>query len=329
MRRREFIAGLSFAAAAGIALPLPARSQSGIQPKIGFMGLAPAAAYTTRIRALRIGLRDLGYIEGRNISIEFGWAQTVDDLPAIAERFVRKKVDIIFAPVSTFVAPARLATNTIPIVFASHADPVGLGHVASLSRPGGNITGLSMVLTELAAKELQILKEAVPQGSRFGVVWNPTTPSHSAALASVENAGRALRVELCKVPMQTVEDSERAFDIMTQAQVAGVLVLASPTAYSVNGARLAELALHRGLPSMFGLEENAEDGGLMSYSADILDLYRRSAAYIDKILKGAKPSELPVEQASKYKLVINLKTAKALGLTIPETLLATADEVIE
>jgi putative tryptophan/tyrosine transport system substrate-binding protein len=274
-------------------------------------------------------LRDLGYIEGKNISIEFGWAKTVDDLPTIAERFVLMKVDIIFAPVSTFVAPAHLATNAIPIVFASHADPIGVGHVASLSKPGGNITGLSMVLTELAAKELQILKEAMPQGSRFGVVWNPTTPSHSAALASVESAARAMGVELCEVPMRAVEDSERAFDIMVQAKVDGVLILASPTAYSINGARLAELALRRGLPSMFGLEENAEDGGLMSYSADILDLYRRSAAYIDKILKGAKPAELPVEQASKYKLVINLKTAKALGLTIPETLLATADEVIQ
>jgi putative tryptophan/tyrosine transport system substrate-binding protein len=324
MRRRQFIAGLGGAAA----WPLAAIAQSR-QPKVGFMGLVPAAAYATRIRALRIGLRDLGYIEGQNISIEYAWAQAVDDLPEIAQRFVQMKVDIIFAPVSTFVSPARGATSTIPIVFASHADPVGLGHVASLSRPGGNITGLSMVLTELAGKELQVLKEAIPQGSRFGVIWNPTTPSHLAALASVEVAARVLRVEVHKVPLRTVEDSDRAFDIMTEAKVAGVLILASPTSYSVNGARLAELALQHQLPSMFGLEENAEDGGLMSYSADILDLYRRSAAYIDKILKGARPSELPVEQASKYKLVINLRTAKTLGLTIPETLLATADEVIQ
>jgi putative ABC transport system substrate-binding protein len=231
--------------------------------------------------------------------------------------------------VSTFVAPARLATSTIPIVFASHADPVGLGRVASLARPGGNITGLSMLLTELAAKELEILKEAVPQGFRFGVVWNPTTPSHIPALKSVESAGKMLGIELYEVPMRTIEDSERAFDSMTQAQVAGFLVLASPAAYSERGARLAELALQHRLPSMFGFEENAKAGGLMSYSADILDLYRRSAAYIDKILKGANPSELPVEQASKYKLVINLKTAQTLGIEVPPTLLARADEVIE
>jgi putative tryptophan/tyrosine transport system substrate-binding protein len=271
MRRRELIAGLT-AIAGTVTVPRAIRAQSAIQPKIGFMALEPAAAYATRIRALRSGLRELGYIDGKNIAIEFGWAKTVDDLPVVAENFVRMKVDIIFAPVSTFVAPARLATKTIPIVFASHADPVGVGHVASLSKPGGNITGLSMVLTELATKELQFLKEAMPRGSRFGVVWNPTTPSHSAALASVESAARTLGVELREVPMRTVEDSDRVFDVMAQAKVDGVLVLASPTAYSVNGARLAELALRRGLPSMFGLEENAEDGGLMSYSADILDL---------------------------------------------------------
>jgi putative tryptophan/tyrosine transport system substrate-binding protein len=326
MKRREFITLLGSA----MAWPLAARAQQSARvARIGFLGLAPASAFATRVDALRVGLRDLGYSEGKNIVIEFRWAQTVDDLPDLAAELVRMSVDIIFAPVSTFVAPARLATSTIPIVFASHADPVGLGHVASLARPGGNITGLSMLLTELAAKELEILKEAVPQGFRFGVVWNPTTPSHIPALRSVESAGKTLGIELYEVPMPTIEDSARAFVSMTRAQVAGFLVLASPTAYSERGARLAELALKHRLPSMFGFEENAKAGGLMSYSADILDLYRRSAAYIDKILKGVNPSELPVEQASKYKLVINLNTAKALGLEIPPTLLARADEVIE
>jgi ABC-type uncharacterized transport system substrate-binding protein len=326
VKRREFITLLGSA----MAWPLAARAQQSARvARIGFLGLAPASAFATRVDALRVGLRDLGYSEGKNIVIEFRWAQTVDDLPDLAAELVRMSVDIIFAPVSTFVAPARLATSTIPIVFASHADPVGLGHVASLARPGGNITGLSMLLTELAAKELEILKEAVPQGFRFGVVWNPTTPSHIPALRSVESAGKTLGIELYEVPMPTIEDSARAFVSMTRAQVAGFLVLASPTAYSERGARLAELALKHRLPSMFGFEENAKAGGLMSYSADILDLYRRSAAYIDKILKGVNPSELPVEQASKYKLVINLNTAKALGLEIPPTLLARADEVIE
>jgi putative ABC transport system substrate-binding protein len=327
MKRREFITLLGGAVAAW---PLAARAQQAARvARIGFLGLAPASIFATRVDALRIGLRDLGYTENKNIIIEFKWAQTVDELPNLAAEFVRMNVDIIFAPVSTFVAPARLATSTIPIVFASHADPVGLGHVASLARPGGNITGLSMLLTELSAKELEILKEAVPQGFRFAVIWNPTTPSHIPALQSVQGAAKALGIELHEVPIRTIEDSDRAFDTMTRAQVAGFLVLASPTAYSERGARLAELALQHRLPSMFGFEENAKAGGLMSYSADILDLYRRSAAYIDKILKGVNPSELPVEQASKYKLVINLKTAKALGLEVPPTLLARADEVIE
>jgi putative ABC transport system substrate-binding protein len=326
MRRREFMALIGGAAA----WPLTARAQQAARmARIGFLGLAPASIFATRVDALRIGLRDLGYIENKNIIIEFKWAETVDELPNLAAEFVRMNVDIIFAPVSTFVAPARLATSTIPIVFASHADPVGLGHVASLARPGGNITGLSMLLTELSAKELEILKEAIPQGFRFAVIWNPTTPSHIPALQSVEGAAKALGIELHEVPLRTIEESDRAFDTMRQAQVAGFLVLASPVAYSERGVRLAELALQHRLPSMFGFEENTRAGGLMSYSADILDLYRRSAAYIDKILRGANPSELPVEQASKYKLIINLKTAKSLGLDIPASLLARADEVIE
>ena len=329
MRRREFITLLGGAAMA-LPLPLAARAQRPARvARIGFLGLAPASTFATRVDALRKGLRDLGYIEGNNIAIEFRWAQTVDDLPGLAAEFVRMRVDIIFAPVSTFVAPTRLATSTIPIVFASHADPIGLGHVASLARPGGNITGLSMLLTELSVKELEILKEAVPQGFRFGVVWNPTTPSHVPAVRSLESAGKTLGIELYEVPMRTIEESEQAFESMMQAQVAGFLVLASPTAYSERGARLGELALKYRLPGMFGFEENVRAGGLMSYSADILDLYRRSAAYIDKILKGASPAELPVEQASKYKLVINLRTAKALGLELPPTLLVRADEVIE
>jgi putative ABC transport system substrate-binding protein len=326
MKRREFITLLGGA----VAWPIAASAQQPTKlPRIGFLGLAPAFTFATRADALRTGLRDLGYIEGKNILIEYRWAQTVDDLPNCAAEFVQMRVDIIFAPVSTFVAPARLATSRIPIVFASHADPVGVGHVASLARPGGNITGLSMLLTDLAVKELEILKEAVPQASRFGVIWNPTTPSHVPALRAVESATKPLGIELHEVPMRTIEDSEQAFTSMMQAQVGGLLVLASPAAYLERGERLAELALKHRLPSMFGLEENAQAGGLMSYSADVLDLYRRSAAYIDKILKGANPAELPVEQASKYKLVINLKTAKALGLEIPPTLLARADEVIE
>jgi ABC-type uncharacterized transport system substrate-binding protein len=213
-------------------------------------------------------------------------------------------------------------------VFTVHADPVGLGHVASLARPGGNITGLSMLLTELAAKELEMMKEAVPSATRIGILWNPTTPSHQPALKSIEAAGEKLRVELRMVATRTLDDFEGAFSTMTRESVDAFLVVASPI-FVAQQAILARLALRHRLAGMFPFRENVEAGGLMSYGADRDDLYRRAAAYIDKILKGVKPADLPVEQASKYQLVINLRTAKALGLEIPPTLLARADEVIE
>jgi putative ABC transport system substrate-binding protein len=252
-----------------------------------------------------------------------------DQLPELAAELVRMNVDIIFAPASTFVEPARQATKTIPIVFATHADPLGTGHVATLARPGGNITGLSILMTELSVKSLEILKEALPQITRIGVLWNPITPSHIPALKSAEAGAEKLGVELRMVPAGSVEDFDGAYATMTQAHVGGFLVLGGPLSYAENGVRLAELALKHRLPGIFSLKENVEAGGLMSYSADMLDLYRRSAVYIDKILKGAKPADLPVEQASKYQLVINFKTANALGIEIPATLLARADEVIE
>jgi ABC-type uncharacterized transport system substrate-binding protein len=224
----------------------------------------------------------------------------VDQLPELAAELVRMNVDIIFAPASTFVEPARQATKTIPIVFANHADPLGTGHVATLARPGGNITGLSVLMTDLAAKNLEILKEALPQITRIGVLWNPTTPSHVPALKSVEAGAEKLGIELRMVPARTIEDFDGAYATMTQEHVGGFLVLGGPSSYAENGVRLAELALKYRLPGIFWFKENAEAGGLMSYSADMLDLYRRSAVYIDKILKGAKPADLPVEQASKY-----------------------------
>jgi putative ABC transport system substrate-binding protein len=321
--RREFITLLGGAAAAW---PLAARAQQHARfPRIGFLGLAPEFS---GVEALRAGLRDLGYIEGTNIAIEWRWAEKVDQLPGLAADLARMNVNVIVAPSSTFVEAALRATKSIPIVFTVHADPVGLGHVASLARPGGNITGLSMLLTELAAKELEMLKEAVPSATRIGVLWNPTTPSHQPALKSIEAAGEKLRVELRMVAARTLDDFEVAFSTMTRESVDAFLVVASPL-FVAQQALLARLALRHQLPGMFPFRENVEAGGLMSYGADRDDLYRRAAAYIDKILKGAKPADLPVEQASKYQLVINLRTAKALGLTIPPTLLARADEVIE
>jgi putative tryptophan/tyrosine transport system substrate-binding protein len=325
MRRRAFITLLCPAAAG----PLGAHAQQPTKiARIGFLGLAPASSWTSRLEVLRSGLREFGWVEGRNIVIEFRWAEGVDQLPELAAELVRMNVDVILAVSSTYVEVARRATQTIPIVFAIHADPVGLGHVASLARPGGNITGLSMLLTELAAKELQILKEAVPQVTRIGVLWNPTTPSHPRALTAAESAAEKLAVELYTAPVRTADDFEGAFAAMTGKSVGAFLSLSGPLDYAQR-APLAELALKHRLPGMFGQKENVKAGGLMSYSADTLDLVRRSSAYIDRILKGSSPADLPVEQASKYELAINLKTAKALGLEFPPIILARADELIE
>jgi putative tryptophan/tyrosine transport system substrate-binding protein len=326
MKRREFIMLLS---SAGASWPLAARGQqSGKVWRIGYLGFGPASSWTSEVEALRSGLRDLGYVEGKNIVIEFRWAERADQTLDLATQLVGMDVDVIFAPASTQVEPARQTTKTIPIVFAQHADPVGLGDVASLSRPGGNITGLSMLLTELSVKELEILKETLPQATRIGILWNPTTPSHPTAMKAIEAASKKLGVQLVIVPAGDVADIEGAISTMARASVSGVLVLGSPL-FNAQGSLLADLQLKYQLPEIFANRANVQAGGLMSYGADLNDLYRRAATYIDKILKGTKPADLPVEQASKYILVVNLKAAKALGLIIPPTLLARADEVIE
>jgi putative tryptophan/tyrosine transport system substrate-binding protein len=325
MKRRGFITALGGA----IMWPLAARAQASVKiARIGFLGLAPASAWSGEVNALRAGLRDLGYIEGNNIVLDFRWATNVGEMSALANELVRSNVDIIFAPASTQVEPARRATKTIPIVFAQHADPVGTGHVASLAHPGGNITGVSMVLTELAAKGLEILKQAVPSASRFGILWNPTTPSHVKVVNEIEVAGKTLGVQLLMTPVQTIDDFEGAFEIMRRERADGFLVPPSPLTNS-QPRPLAELGLKFRLPGMFGNKDNVAAGGLMSYGADFNYMYRHAAIYIDKILRGEKPSDLPVEQASKYDLVLNLKTARALGIDLPPTLLARADEVIE
>jgi putative ABC transport system substrate-binding protein len=213
-------------------------------------------------------------------------------------------------------------------VFAVHADPVGIGHVASLAHPGGTITGLSDLLTDLVAKQLEMLKEAMPQARRIGIIWNPTTPSHQRAVPAVQAAGEKLGVELRMVPARTAEEFDGAFSTMTREHVGGFLAVASPL-LQLQRVPLAEFALKHRLPGIFSRKENVEAGGLMSYGADRSDLYRRAATYIGKILKGAKPADLPVEQASKCQMMINLKTARALGISVPPMLLARADEVIE
>jgi len=296
--------------------------------QIGYLISGSPAFWANRVEALRIGLRDLGYVEGKNIAIAFRSAETAERLPELAADLVRLNVDVIFATSSTEVEAARRATKTIPVVFATHADPVGVGHVASLARPGGNITGLSMLLTELAAKELEIMKEALPHMTRVGVLLTSTAPSHRPASHAVEAAAQQLGVQVLTVPVRAPADLDGAFALMARERVNGFLAVASPLTRSQR-ALLAELALKYRLAGMFGTRENVEAGGLMSYAPDLLDLTRRAATYIDKILKGVKPADLPVEQASKYELVINLKTAKKLGITIPPAVLLRADHVIQ
>jgi putative tryptophan/tyrosine transport system substrate-binding protein len=325
MRRRDFVAILGGA----VVQSLPARAQPSAKIwRIGYLGFGSASSWTSEIEALRSGLRNLGYFEGNNITIEYRWAERVDQTFDLATQLVQMKVDVIFAPASTQVEPARRATDTIPIVFAQHADPVGLGDVASLSHPGGNITGISMLLTELSVKELEILRETLPNATRIGVLWNPTTPSHPAAITAIQAAGEKLGVQLVLAPAGTIREIHEAFAAMSRERVSGVVVLSSPL-YATHGELLAEYQMKDQLPEIFANKGSVSAGGLMSYGADLDDLYRRAAAYIDKIFKGTKPADLPVEQASKYLMVVNLKTAKALGLIIPPPVLARADEVIE
>jgi ABC-type uncharacterized transport system substrate-binding protein len=327
MRRREFITLLGGAAVCprGACAQQPAKVA-----RIGYLGLGTAAGIADRAEALRAGLRDLGYVEGKNIVLEFRFAEGVEQLRKHAAELVGSNVDVIFATSSTEVEVVRQATTTIPIVFATHFDPVGVGHVASLARPGGNITGLSGLLTEIAGKALAMLKEAVPHIKKVGVLWSPTAP-HQPVLRALEIAGAKLGVQIQLAPVRTVEEFEGAFATMTQERVDAIFIV--PSSVTLRGRDapmlLAELAMKHRLPSMFVGKVSVVAGGLMSYSPNWIELTRQAATYIDKILKGAKPADLAVEQSTKFELVVNLKTAKALGLTVPPLLLAQADEVIE
>jgi putative tryptophan/tyrosine transport system substrate-binding protein len=280
-------------------------------------------------QALRLGLRERGWIEGGNILIEYRWAEgNFARLPELAADLVRLKVDLIVARSSIWVQAAKEVTSSIPIVFLTHADPVGLGHVASLAKPGGNITGLSEVSRDTEAKRLELLKTTDPRINRVAVLWNPATPSHPPRLKAVEEAGRTPRLQLQVIGAGTGAELEGAFSSMVREPAQAVLVLSSAFVLAERQ-RIAELATRYRLPTMFGQREAVEAGGLMSYGANTDDLYRRGAIYVDKILRGAKPADLPVEQATKFELVINRKTAKNLGLTIPPALLLQADQVID
>jgi len=308
--------------------PLAAAAQAGKVYRVGFLWDSPAM-FPDAIEAFHRGLRDLGWVEGQNIVVEYRWGEGRHDrLHDLAEELVRLKVDVIVAGGSFYTEAAKRATSTIPIIFVSHADPVGSGHVASLARPGANITGVALMMTETNAKGLELLKQAVPGLSRVAVIWDPATPSHGPGLKAVEVAGRALGFRLQPVAVRSATELDSAFSAIVRERAGGLLVLSTPI-FIAEAKRLAELAITHKLPSMFGPRHHVEAGGLMSYSPDRAEVFRRGAIYVDKVLKGAKPADLPVEQPTKFELVINLKTAKALGLTIPQSFLVRADQVIQ
>jgi putative tryptophan/tyrosine transport system substrate-binding protein len=325
MRRREFIVGL-----AGVTWPLAARAQQPAMPVIGFLDSLSAEAQARSVVSFRQGLREFGYIEGRNVEILFRWAEgRYDRLPALAEELVRSRVALIVA--SNGPAPAlavRSATSIIPIVLSFGSDPVELGLVASLSRPGGNITGVTSLVRELYAKRLELLHEMVRSATTIGFIDNPTAGQAPARNQEVEGAARALGVRLVTLNASTGIEIDEAFATVRNLQINAVLVGGDPL-FRARQSQIVELASRYSVPAIYAYRETVDGGGLSSYGTDIFAVSRIAGKYAGRILNGEPPANLPIEQSTKLELVINLKTAKALDLTIPETLLATADEVIQ
>ena len=275
------------------------------------------------------GLRDLGWVEGQNITLERRYSEGKNEtLPSLAARLAGIQPDVIVAVGTPAVRSAEAATQTIPIVFARISDPVGLGLVPSLARPAGNLTGLTVQTPDIAAKSLELLTRAVPDAKRVGALWDPGSSYAGPLLEEIERAARSLNLELVRAEVRSPGDFEAAFRAMTE-QSAGALIVVPGLVLNEHSQRIADLAVKARLATMFSRKQNVEREGLRSYGTDYTDMYRRAAVYVDKILKGAKPADLPVEQPTEFELVINLKTAKALGLTIPYALLGRADEVIE
>jgi putative ABC transport system substrate-binding protein len=326
-------AALTLVLALGLlAAPLAADSQqSGTVARIGYLGPTSPSSSSSFLDAFRQGLRELGWVEGQNIVIDYRFAEgKLDRLPDLAAELVRLKVDIIVASPTPSVAAAKNATKTIPIVMiGASADPVGLGFIASLARPGGNVTGLSYsVGPEIFGKELDLLKETVPKVRRVAILSNPASPIQPLLIRELNVAARSVGVQLQLLEARGPHEFDGAFAAMAKERV-GALLVVTDTVFLLHRTRLADLAARSRLPAMYGLREHAEAGGLMSYGPSLRELALRGATFVDKILKGAKPGDLPVEQPTKFELVINLKTAKALGLTIPPLLLHQADDVIQ
>jgi putative tryptophan/tyrosine transport system substrate-binding protein len=324
--RREFITLIGGAVAAW---PLMARAQpAGKVARIGFLGATSASGWESRVEAFRLGLRDLGYVEGKNIVIEFRWAeQNYDRLPDLAAELVRLNLDVLVTYGTPGTLVTKHATTTIPIVMVHSGDAVAAGLVASLARPGGNVTGSTYFLPELMAKRLELLKDVIPGITQVALLVKPDNPFFATALPALETPAKSLKMGLQQFEARAPNEFEAAFSAIAKRRADAVVVL-EDAMFVANARAIADLAAMQRLPSA-GFNELAEAGGLIGYGVNFLEMYRRAAVFVDKVLKGAKPADIPVEQATKFELVINLKTAKALGIEVPPTLLARADEVIE
>jgi putative tryptophan/tyrosine transport system substrate-binding protein len=326
VKRRQFIAGLGSAAA----WPVVVRGQQATLPVIGYLS-AQSAVDDSKIVTIAFlqGLKDAGYVEGQNVAIEYRYAENqVDGLMALAAELVRRRVAVIVAPDTAATLVAKAATTTIPIVFVTGGDPVALGLVASLNRPGANVTGIAALNSELAPKRLQLLRELMPNAAQFGTLADPTFPDTQSVIANLQAAARILGVQLVVVNARTDGDLEAAFATFSQQRVGAVLIGTS-NFYRGRTEQLAALAARHALPTIYTFREYVLAGGLMSYGFGLGNGFHQAGIYTGRILRGEKPGDLPVEQTTRIELTLNLKTAKALGLTIPETLLATADEVIQ
>jgi len=325
--RRRFLVALG-ASAVGIASRVQAQTPSKIS-RVGVLASSPPAATPELLNAFREGLRELGYVEGRNIAIEVRSTDgSVGRLPAAAAEVVGLNVDVILAWATPATIAASRATPTIPIVFVGVGDPLTTGLVASLARPGANVTGVTNLSHELSAKLVELLVEILPRIRRIGVLRHPENQGQVSQLKETEAAIRSLRLQLHLVDVHAPEDFESAFTNMIKAHATGAVILPDPMVIS-HRHRVAELAIKNRLPTVFGRRENAEAGGLVAYGPSLKEQFRRAASYVDKILKGARPADLPIEQPSTFELVVNIKTAKSIGVAIPRALLTRADRVIE
>ena len=328
LERRAFLATI---AGGLLAVPLAANAQpAGKVRRIGYLDQGSAARDEPYLNAFRAGLRDLGWVEGQNVAIEVRFAQgKTDQLPALAAELVQRRVDLLATWTTPAALAAKRATGTIPIVIGFVADPVGSGIVASLSHPGGNITGWTHLGVELRGKYLELLKEAVPEAARFGVLWNPTNQVHKSSLKVIEAAAQRLKVELRLAGVQDPSELESTFSTLARERVQALVVFADGT-FLAHIPLINALAARSRLPTLYGVRDYVMAGGLMSYGANLVEMHRQfGASLVDKILRGASPADLPVAQPTKLELLINLKTAKALGLAIPQSLLLRADQLIE